>query len=67
MDVYRAIDPQGREWRIEITASAHEFRATVFVASGRVTMGTGIRLAGVDALGRWLVGRGLAADDLQPW
>lgn len=64
VDVYRATDPQEREWRIEITATA--FRATVFAASGRGTMGTGIRLAGVDALAGWLVEHGLSEADLRP-
>lgn len=67
MEVYRAVDPQGRTWRVEITRTGGDFRATVFFSLGRTTQGSGQRLAGVDALGRWLVEHGMSEADLQPW
>lgn len=67
MRVYRATEPAGQEWRVEITATKHSFHATVFVAYDRSIAGSGIRLGGVDALGKWLDDHGMTEADLQPW
>jgi hypothetical protein len=66
MQVYRARDPDGHEWRIEID-DPPDVRVRVFVARGRLVSGTGIKMDGVGALGKWLVEHGMGVDDLQPW
>lgn len=64
--MYRAHDPEGHEWRIEIDDPPN-VRVRVFVARGRLTSGTGIRLDGIGALATWLVEHSMTEADLQPW
>lgn len=67
MHVYRAVDSDGRQWRIEVTATAHDLQARIIRAYGRSVAGSGRRLVGVDRLAAWLVEHDLTVEDLRPW
>jgi hypothetical protein len=67
VQVYRAADPYGQLWRIEIT-DPPDVRVKVLVAfeDGAVS-GSGEKLNGIGALAAWLVEREMTEADLQPW
>lgn len=67
MQVYRATDPSGQMWRIEIT-DPPDVRVKVLVAfeDGTVS-GSGERLNGIGQLAGWLVEHGMTEADLTPW
>lgn len=60
MQVFRARDPDGGEWRIELDGPPD-------VAAGNVVSGSGEKLDGIGALAKWLVEHGMTVDDLKPW
>lgn len=64
VQVFRAVDPDGQAWRIEI-GDPPDVRVRVFQMDGRVVAGQGIRLSGIGALGQWLVEQGMTTDDLE--
>lgn len=66
MQVYRARDPDGQEWRIELD-DPPDVRARIFVAAGNVIAGSGLKLNGIGALAAWLVKHGMTEADLKPW
>lgn len=66
MRVYRAHDPDGHQWRIEID-DPPDVRARIFAAAGNVVTGSGLRLDGIGALAAWLVEHGMTEADLRPW
>jgi hypothetical protein len=66
MQVYRATDPSGQEWRIELD-DPPDVKARIFVAFGKTVTGSGEKLDGIGALGRWLVEHGMTEADLRPW
>lgn len=66
MQVFRAHDPDGGEWRIELD-DPPDVRARVFVADGNIIAGSGENLDGIGALATWLVARGMTEADLKPW
>jgi hypothetical protein len=67
VQVYRAVDPSGQLWRIEIT-DPPDVRVKILVAfeDGTVS-GSGEKLNGIGALATWLVGHEMTEADLQSW
>lgn len=66
MQVYRARDPDGGQWRIELD-DPPDVRVRIFIADGNVITGSGEKLDGIGALATWLVERGMTEADLRPW
>lgn len=67
MQVFRACDPDGGEWRIELD-DPPDVRVRVFVAfEDGMSSGSGERLDGIGALAQWLVAHGMTEADLGPW